>query len=143
MACRHVLLLERSPALRDVLQVVCAEDGLDVRVCPSLTDLWTAATGQVGEVALVDEHEVDGLLAEEHGGDLGLLSRRVPLVLIADSRVQCRTAEDLGVEAVVPKPFDISDLLSALHHAADKYQSGKTGARDPGRAPSSALAAEG
>jgi hypothetical protein len=91
MACRHVLLLERSPALREVLQVVCAEDGLDVRVCPSLTDLWTAATGQVGEVALVDEHEIDGLLAEEHGGDLGRLSRRVPLVLIAEG---CPLAAD-------------------------------------------------
>jgi hypothetical protein len=45
-----------------------------------------------------------------------LLAELAPIVLLADPPWLARTLPaDLGVAAIVPKPFDLDELLDALH----------------------------
>ena len=115
----RVLLVEPDTALAEVLVQVLNEVGYDCLRCRSVVDVGAAATGQRGELAILDTLHVPGLLAEEHRYALAMLSRVVPLVLLVDDRSQGDLlAEDLGVAAVLTKPFDLDRLQQAVEVAS-------------------------
>jgi DNA-binding response OmpR family regulator len=120
VACKRVLLVERDALLRKVLHGFCQAEGLDVRICVSLAELWSRIGGSPGDVALMDADSVDGLFGEEHSYHLGRFCQAVPVVLLADDVYQLdrRTMAELGVAAVLPKPFDLEQLMATLHAAA-------------------------
>jgi DNA-binding response OmpR family regulator len=111
-----VLLLEPDPDLRALLEQFLADDGFEVVACTSFVDVLVRAECVPGELALVDTWRRGG--PAFGSGEHELLSRigaLVPLVLIADE-VWARSEgpEDRGAVAVLPKPFSLEDLRSAL-----------------------------
>jgi DNA-binding NtrC family response regulator len=116
---RRILLVLRDSRLRAALDVLLQGEGFEPVTCAGIASLTTAACGESDEIALVDWTMAEGLLAEEHRPGLRALARRVPMVLI----VPCRWAsllseEDLGVAALLPKPFDADALLAAVRRAS-------------------------
>ena len=115
----RVLLVEPDSALAEVLVQVLNDLGYDCRRCRSVVEVGAAATGRPGELAILDTLHVPGLLAEEHRHALAMLSRVVPLVLLVGDRWQGELlAEDLGVAAVLTKPFDLDRLQQAVEAAS-------------------------
>jgi DNA-binding response OmpR family regulator len=115
---RHVLLIEPNAALRSAIVDVLSADRFDVELCSTLDQAMARAAGQDDEVALVAWQSMEGLLADEHRHHLAELTRRLRLVLMVPRRwARMLDSSDLGVAALVAKPFDADELLASVHHA--------------------------
>ena len=119
-ATTRVLLFELDPDLRRVLQALLAGEGFEVVVCSSLGEVLARAEGPLCEVAVIDVgYRGDRVLHEREQERLRCLGRLVPVVVIADEAwpfTLCR--EDIGAVAVLPKPFGLEAILSALEATA-------------------------
>jgi len=111
-----VLLLERDDALAAILSQALADEGLSSVRCRSIAEVITHATHQQPPaIAIFDSTDLAGLFAEEHRHTLAMLAHAVRIVLLVDDRSEGQLlAEDLGVAAVVQKPFDLERLAAAL-----------------------------
>ena len=115
----RILMVLRDSRLRAALDILLRGEGFEPVTCTGIASLTTAASGESDEIALVDWTMAEGLLAEEHRPGLRALGRRVPMVIM----VPCRWAsllseEDLGIAALLPKPFDADTLLAAVRRAS-------------------------
>ena len=117
MAVDQILLVELDPTLRAILQEVCSEDGLDVTPCRTLPDVGSAITGLPGQVVLLDEQDVEGLVAEDFQSHIRGLATHVPVVILASSAEGPHVGLDARDVSVVPMPFDIDDLLGVIRGA--------------------------
>lgn len=116
-----VLILEDDPDVRGLLAFVFAEDGHRVEVCASPEHVLERAGETPGTLAVVDfwgrGHQE---LPADERAELARLARAVPTILVT-GRVWAdgATATELGVLALVKKPFDIFDLAALVsEHAA-------------------------
>ncbi|MBV9170385.1 MAG: response regulator transcription factor [Chloroflexi bacterium] len=114
----RVLLLEPNAALRSAIVDVLAAEQYDVERCDSLDEVLESCGGSDCNVALVAWQRMDGLLAEEHRDHLAELTRRLRLILMVP-RAWARMLEvnELGVAALVPKPFDADELIGTVRQA--------------------------
>ena len=114
MAEQRVLLVEPDPMLRGLFQEILDLEGLDVTVYDSITAVEAATRTEVaGTIALGD-------FAWMHGpGDwpelLRRLGQRLPVVLVTDHPgTRQATPDSVGVAALLPKPFDLDELLKTI-----------------------------
>lgn len=116
----RVLLIAPDASLREVLCAAFSGEGHAIAACTSLLDLLARADGTPCEVALVDlDGSGGGPLDQLQRVCLVRLSELLPLVLLAGNP----TAMRHGLSAapgltIVPKPFDLQELLAAVQHAA-------------------------
>ena len=111
-------LLVRDHGLRAALARVLANAHWGVEPRTSVAELLGAAQTP-GELAILDWTMANGLLADEHRGDLVELGHRVRLVLLVpDAWLRHLSAADLGVAALVPKGWAADDLLATLEAIA-------------------------
>ena len=113
-----MLLVEPNLALRTAIAEILAADRFDVEQCDTLEEVMTSAVGHDSAVALVAWQRMDGLLAEEHRHHLSELTRRLRLVLMVPRGwARMLQSADLGVAALVAKPFNADELLQIVHQA--------------------------
>ena len=125
----RVLLLERNAELREVLLWSFVEDGFVVVPCASLAELHRARRPGARDVAVVDCWSGPRPLpTDRERRDFARLGGAVPLVLLPNQRWADRlTAGDLGVSALLPKPFDLDTLLGMVAHLAGRASAGDLG----------------
>jgi len=113
---RRALVLENDPAFGAELEALLPSNGLELVRCHSLPELMQRVTHAPGEIAIIDGTAVAGLGSDEHRHDLTLLGHVPPLVLVLEAGARCEfTAEDLGVGAVLRRPFCDGALVDALN----------------------------
>ena len=115
MARMRVLVVEDDPELRGLLREILADEGHDV---------WAVAHGVAGLAALEGGWSPDVILVNLRMPVMdgwAFLRERRRQRLCPGARVVVSTAwtdvpevKELGAEAVVPKPFDIDDLVRAV-----------------------------
>lgn len=111
--CVHLLL--RQQVLARVIDELLCEEGWATRLHTALEELLLAADPDNQDVAVIDWKLMDGLLSDERRQELALLNRRVSVVLLVpNSWRRLARAEDLGVAAVLPSPFEAQELLAVL-----------------------------
>ncbi|MDP8910394.1 MAG: hypothetical protein M3N47_15045 [Chloroflexota bacterium] len=121
-----VLLLEDDPVLRDLLEAVLTDDGHEVRVYGSRDLLFAAARDVPAALAVVDfwgrSHQA---LADEERADVVRLARAVPTILVtARTWATSASAADLGLVALVRKPFDVDELTTVVTEALEDGAAG-------------------
>jgi DNA-binding response OmpR family regulator len=115
---RRILLVVRDPRLRPALDVLLRGEGFEPVACAGIASLATRSSDS-DEIVLLDWTMAEGLLADEHRPGLRALARRVPIVLMVPSRwASLLSEEDLGIAALLPKPFNADALLAALRRAS-------------------------
>jgi DNA-binding NtrC family response regulator len=117
MSRGRVLLLEDDLALCGLLEEALASEELEVLTVDSFESLHHAATAHEGDVVVADfwggAHRALDDVAREQLRDLG---QRLPVVLLTGrSWAVGTTAEQLGVRAIVHKPFDLNDLIETVN----------------------------
>jgi two-component system nitrogen regulation response regulator GlnG len=116
------LLCEHDPALASVLLDLFAEEQIDVVVCDSFEAL-DAATVAHPEAVVVSDSWVEGGMAQltnEERLQLRVLGQRVPVIMTTGRDWAKHTEGSSIAERVVvlPKPYDIEELIAAVRAAA-------------------------
>ena len=116
-----VLLLEDDPIIRTLLEYVFADDGHSVQVCESREELLEVAASTPTALAVSDfwgdSHES---LADDERAQIVQLARTVPTILVtARTWANSVTAEDVGLAALVRKPFDVDELCAVVSGALE------------------------
>jgi DNA-binding response OmpR family regulator len=117
MSRGRVLLLEDDLALSGLLEEALASEDLDVLSSDSFESLFGAAQARSGDLVVADfwggAHRALDDVARQQLRELGQL---LPLVLLTGrSWAVGTTAEELGVRAIVHKPFDLNDLIETVN----------------------------
>jgi two-component system nitrogen regulation response regulator NtrX len=112
----RVLLLEDEPTIRDLVEAVLTDDGHEVVAHDSFQQLLEAANGATGTLAVADfwgcSHQ---RLAADEREDIVRLACTVPTVLVTGRTwVGTTTPADLGLVALIPKPFDVGHLADVV-----------------------------
>lgn len=115
----HVLFYGPHDAVRDILDQVLG--GLEVGTLdayPTFFDLYAAAFRGLGELAIVDSlGGYLGLCPREREA-LAALGKALPIIYMTAHTWAMRLApSDLGVMAIVLKPFDLDALLKTVEAA--------------------------
>jgi CheY-like chemotaxis protein len=112
----RVLVVEDEPDIRDALSETLADEGYEVVSAGDGAAALSILNGQLPQVAVVDlmMPGMDGYtFVRECRAHPGGREMRVVLITAA-SRVQ----QDLEVEAVLVKPFDLGELVDTLARLA-------------------------
>ena len=112
----QILVLEDDPVTRTVLECVFADDGHRVRVCESREQLLEPAATTPGALAVADfwgsSHQC---LADDERAQIVHLARTLPTIMVTGRTWAATvTAEEVGLTALVHKPFDVDDLAAVV-----------------------------
>jgi DNA-binding response OmpR family regulator len=135
---RRVLLLEDDRALRVVLQDALTAEGYEVSACASLEEVLSIAQPRLSDLLVADfwghSHHV---LGDEDRMEIARLGALLPVLLITGrSWADRSSAEELGIAALLRKPFELDTLLQAIEQAHTWWQSAS--AEESGAAESQA-----
>jgi two-component system, chemotaxis family, chemotaxis protein CheY len=124
MTATSILIIEDDPAIRHVLREALSDEGYRVA---------EATNGQEGLDALAASHPdaphaivldlmmpvMDGwrFRAEQRQRDL---APDTPVIVLSASRRAISAVADLDASLVIPKPFDLDELLSAIADATGR-----------------------
>ncbi len=117
---RSILLVEDDAAIATVIEAAMADEGFEVVRCPSVADRdRLLEQGRYAllltDVVLADGDGIDGL------GDIARTRPDMPVIVLSaqntlDTAVR---ATDAGAFEYFPKPFDLDQLVRAVHQAVD------------------------
>lgn len=112
-----VLVLEDDPLIRELLGIVLGEDGHDVRFCESPEQVVRFGAESSRCLAVADFWgRSHAELVDDERAEVFRLAQTVPLILVT-GREWARnypSPDDLGVLAIVPKPFSVVDLTGMV-----------------------------
>lgn len=112
----RVLVWSNEPLLQVILQEAFADEGWSVNVCASLADL--EAQSDAADVAVVDGVGTVRALDGAARTYVEQLAGRLAVVLLSGwNWASAELGQELGLVAVIRKPFDLTDVLDAVQQA--------------------------
>jgi CheY-like chemotaxis protein len=118
MTAPRVLVVEDEPAIRDVVASVLTDDGCEVRARNGGRDALRLLRRWQPDVVVLD------LRLPDHEGETFFQTCReyvageTPILVMSAAPGLDHHAARLGVDGILPKPFDIDDLCRAVHRLA-------------------------
>lgn len=110
-----VLLYEHHPTMRQLIRDVLEDDGYGVISVPTLEDAREIAADSTVGLFLADPLEMLRERAlEQYRWCCGGTDRRVPVIILTGHDINEAEAREIGCAEVLPKPFDIDDLLRVV-----------------------------
>jgi signal transduction histidine kinase len=108
----RLLVVEDERAVRDVLVDVLRGQGHEVVACVDGTAALAQVDGQTFDLALVDL-SMPGLSGWEVAEGLRAARPEVPIALVTGwgDQIDLGEAQARGVDYIVPKPFDVDDMI--------------------------------
>lgn len=124
---RHVLIAEDSPVTQDLLKLILQQRGHDVDIVADGEEALAALAVKTYDAALMDFHlpKLNGLEVANRFRRLYPDKARTRLLAIT-SDIKGLLTDDANCEnfdAVIPKPFDLEDLVSAVEREAIEAES--------------------
>jgi CheY-like chemotaxis protein len=116
---RSALVIEDDAVIRSVLVETLAEEGWEVREARDGKSALDLLNGWQPTVIVLDlaMPTMDGWAFRAEQRRRGLAAD-VPLIIVSASRETEVRAHELQPTAVLLKPFDLSELIDAVHNAA-------------------------
>ena len=115
-----ILVVDDEPGYRDPLQFILSEEGFEVEVAADGRRALDVAKRFVPDVLIVDwmlGSDMDGLEVAEALGAANPALRVIVISGYPHASLEARVAS-LPSARLLPKPFEISALLAAVHEAA-------------------------
>jgi DNA-binding NtrC family response regulator len=135
MAHASILLLEDDPQIRDLLTEVLISDGYPVHTCASVDDLRQVGSAGEFTLAIVDAWgESYNALSEVERREIQDVARTIPTVMVTARRwAQTTVPAELGLLALVGKPFDLDELLALVKQCIERLLQDSADARAAAR----------
>lgn len=120
------MLVDDDPSTRTLIATRLHAAGYDVRTANDGLEALALLRVQSASLMLVDLNMpvMDG--AELRRQQLRTPSvRAIPFILVSADERALRIADDLGIDEVIPKPFDVDHLLRTVSAYCDRRRSAR------------------
>jgi CheY-like chemotaxis protein len=116
----YILVVDDEPEIAELLQDILCDAGYQVRYATNALDALAIAEEQPPRVILFDIilPDVDGAAFVKRYR--ALPCSRAPLIALSGIARLAETAEQIGADAYLLKPFEIDDLLETVSLALDQ-----------------------
>jgi two-component system nitrogen regulation response regulator GlnG len=136
MSGHTVLLADDDAAIRMVLNQALTRAGYEVRPTGNLSTMWNWVSRGEGDILITDVHMPDGN-AFDIMPKIKKLRPSLPMIVMSaqNTFMTAIRANEVGAYEYLPKPFDISEVLSVVARAladAKKPTTGERKAEEPG-----------
>ncbi|MCA1646312.1 MAG: hypothetical protein LC797_12930 [Chloroflexi bacterium] len=132
MTRQRILLLEGDGPTAALLCDLFGDEGLDVTVCGSLGELRTRVV-QYSRAAVVSDSWATGeyeMLSAQHRAEIVALARAAEVILTtARPWAKHIQASELGIVAIIEKPYDLNRLMTAVRDALARADISATAAQ--------------
>jgi DNA-binding response OmpR family regulator len=120
----RVLLLEDDTALRGLLMEALVGEGFDVSECDNYEQIRASASRGDGDIVVADFWGgSQRALPDDERSQIRELCSLAPVVLLTGRSWAAETnAQDLGVRALIRKPFDLDNLLYTVERVLTDVQ---------------------
>ena len=126
MPHRHrILVAEDELAVRDLIVELLHDEGHEVieaadgRAALQVLERFAAPQNDVCLILLdLMLPRMDGITVLRHLAEQGIY---IPVVAMSASRAHLATAQEVGADAVVPKPFDLDALLGIVDRTCARH----------------------
>lgn len=118
---KKILIIEDDDGIRHVLTEIFHQNGYAVKSCINTLDIAVEVVDFNPDLVLLDY-----LLPEINGGDLcsqlkrNTLYQSIPVILLSAYDKVFLSLGSYGCDLFIPKPFDISYLLSCVKNLTEK-----------------------
>jgi DNA-binding response OmpR family regulator len=119
---RHVLVVDDDQDIRDILELALGIEGYDV-VLASDRSLALKSVRKSAPAFVLLDYYMHGLDPSSFISELRNLKIAAPIILMTAAHDGKEKAESLGVDHLLPKPFDLDALLSLLREYSGCAQS--------------------
>jgi len=130
-----ILLLDHDPSIRTFLADVLSSEGYRVYPCASVRELRQRRRPETVSLAIVDawgrsHHALDE--AERH--EIATLAAEIPTIMVTGRQWAAITSPaELGLRGLLPKPFDLDELLALLKASVEELRNASARARAEAR----------
>jgi two-component system nitrogen regulation response regulator GlnG len=136
MSGHTVLLADDDAAIRMVLNQALTRAGYEVRPTGNLSTMWNWVSRGEGDILITDVHMPDGN-AFDIMPKIKKLRPDLPMIVMSaqNTFMTAIRANEVGAYEYLPKPFDITEVLSVVARAladAKKPTSAERKAEEPG-----------
>lgn len=110
---RHVLIVDDNDSMRHSLADVLESEGLSVELASDGAQALAALQRRVPDLVLLDLQlpKIPGADVAEH---LHRLPHPPALLVLSASSSTAELSRDIGADAFLPKPFDLTELLAVV-----------------------------
>jgi DNA-binding response OmpR family regulator len=122
---RHVLVVDDDQDIRDILELALGIEGYDVVLASDRNLALKSARESAPALVLLDYY-MHGLEPALFISELRSLKIEAPIVLMTAAHDGKEKAKALGVDHLLPKPFDLDALVSILREYSGCTQSPST-----------------
>jgi DNA-binding NtrC family response regulator len=126
MSHPRVLLYESEAALASILLQFFAEEQIEVSRCTSLEEIQAALRDFPSAIVVSDSwsHDRRGQISAREYDEIVALGRVAPVIVTTGRSWAARASELLLGDRVVviPKPYDIDQLLDSIRVAAERQR---------------------
>jgi DNA-binding NtrC family response regulator len=131
MSHPRVVLREDDVALASILVELFADEHIDVSRCTSFEEIQAALDDYPSAIVVSDcwSHDSRGQISSLEVNEIVALGRVAPVIVTTGRSWPARASElPLGERVVViPKPYDVDQLLDAIRVAAERQCEGSRG----------------
>jgi two-component system, OmpR family, response regulator len=112
---RRVLVIDDDESIRELITLALEDDGLEVISAPEGESALAMIPEVQPDVILLDNRMpiMDGREFAQRFKELEGFSAALIILTAVDDPEQ--TAQDVGADGYLPKPFDLNDLTTAVH----------------------------
>ena len=119
----HILIVDDDPAIRETIVEVLVEEGYSVEAATNGAEGLAAVRRSPPALVLLDMRMpvLDGWGFARALEEAGL---RLPIIVMTAAQDASRWAHEIQAVGVLPKPFDLNDLLQAVEETLKHHQPG-------------------
>ena len=112
---KRLLILDDDPDVLEVMQEIFLYEGFEVKAIESTTDIFNEITDYKPHIIILDY-----ILKGINGGEIchqiktNHLTSAIPVVIVSAYTKVINSLGHYGCDSFIPKPFDITDLVSRV-----------------------------
>ncbi len=113
-----VLVVDDDPDLRELMKLLLEGAGYVVQTASDGRDALERVSLKLPALVLLDM-KMPGMNGWQFAEELRrAYARRVPIVVVTAAEDARKTAEEIGAEGYLGKPFDLDDVLALVEHCS-------------------------
>lgn len=116
---KSVLICDDDSSILELAQIVLEEHGYAVKVAQHSREIPSALSDPVPDLVLLDLWFPEkGGVSITHELRANPKTQHIPIVIVSANKDAPKIAKSIGADAVLCKPFDLSELENVVDHYA-------------------------